>query len=86
GPFQQLISRGQAAGHFRADLPLDWLVATMLNLLHLTAEEVGARRLSADSAGDVVTATILGVLTPPQPTSRAAARTRSIRRGTADPG
>ncbi|MGH9250512.1 MAG: TetR/AcrR family transcriptional regulator [Acidimicrobiales bacterium] len=84
GPFERLISRGQAEGDFRADLPLSWLVATMLNLLHLTAEEVDAGRLRTDHAGEVVTATILGVLTLPPPTRRAAARKRSDRPATAD--
>ncbi len=76
-PFLDLISRGQAEGHFRTDLPQDWLVATILNLLHLAAEEVDAGHLHTDRAGDVVTATVLGALTEPTPAKRARSQQRS---------
>ncbi|MGH3978683.1 MAG: TetR/AcrR family transcriptional regulator [Pseudonocardiaceae bacterium] len=69
GPLHDLVSRGQAEGDFRTDLPQDWLVATTLTLLHLAAEQVHAGQLSHDEAGDVVTATVLSVFhsSPPNP-------------------
>jgi AcrR family transcriptional regulator len=62
GPLDDLVARGQAEGDFNVDLPRDWLVATILDLLHLCAEEVDAGRLRHDEAGHVVTATLLGAL------------------------
>lgn len=55
-------SRAQAEGDFNADLPRDWLVATILDLLDLCAEEVDAGRLRHDEAGRVLTVTLLGPL------------------------
>lgn len=63
GPLLDLISRGQAEGDFRADLPQDWLLATILNLMHLAAEQVQAGQLEPQQAGDVATATILSAIT-----------------------
>jgi AcrR family transcriptional regulator len=62
GQVKRLISRGQAEGEFRTDLPQNWLVATVYGLLHQAAEEVNAGRLSHRKAGDAVTATILSAL------------------------
>jgi len=60
---ENLVARGQADGEFRTDLPQDWLVTTIYTLLHLAAEELNAGRLVADQARDVVTASILSLLT-----------------------
>jgi AcrR family transcriptional regulator len=62
GRVKKLISRGQAEGAFRTDLPQNWLVATVYGLLHQAAEEVNAGRLPARKAGDTVTATVLSAL------------------------
>jgi TetR/AcrR family transcriptional repressor of mexCD-oprJ operon len=63
GRIERLLARGRAEGEFRDDLPLDWLVATVYTLMHLAAEQVGTGRLPADSAGDLVSTTILSLLT-----------------------
>ncbi len=62
GRVKKLIVRGQAEGHFRTDLPRDWLVAVIYGLMHQAAEEVSARRLSEARAGGVVAKTVLSAL------------------------
>jgi hypothetical protein len=64
----QLLARGQAEGSFRADLPLDWLVAAYFSLVHSAGEEVSGGRLDPAIAADVLEASVLGILAiPPQP-------------------
>lgn len=58
-----LIRRGQQQGDFRTDLPTDWLVNVVQYILHGAAEQVRAGRLAAQDSGDVVTKTVLSVLT-----------------------
>lgn len=60
-----LIARGQAEGRFRDDLPRDWLVSVAYSLIHTAAQEVNAGRLAAADANDVLVATIVGALAPP---------------------
>lgn len=62
---ERLVARGQADGDFRTDLPRDWLVTTIYTLMHLAADELSAGRLAADQAGEVVTASILSLLSSP---------------------
>jgi AcrR family transcriptional regulator len=60
-----LLGRGQREGAFRADLPMDWLVALFYTVMHGAAAEIGAGRLrSADAAG-VIAATLLAAYAPP---------------------
>ena len=54
-------------GGLRDDLPLDWLVATVYTLMHLAAEQVGSGRTKADVAGELVSTTILSLLTAAAP-------------------
>jgi AcrR family transcriptional regulator len=63
GRIEQLLARGQAEGEFRADLPLDWLVATVYTLMHMAAEQVGTGRTAPDQAGELVSRTIISLLT-----------------------
>jgi TetR/AcrR family transcriptional repressor of mexCD-oprJ operon len=62
GRVERLVVRGQADGDFRTDLPRDWLVATIYGLMHLAAEQLGAGRIAADRAGEMVATTILSLL------------------------
>jgi TetR/AcrR family transcriptional regulator, mexCD-oprJ operon repressor len=62
---QGLISRGQQAGAFRADLPRQWLNTIAFSLMHAAAEDVAAGRLDADDAARLITATLLAAFTPP---------------------
>jgi AcrR family transcriptional regulator len=65
GRVQALIERGQAAGEFRTDLPLPWLVSLAMNVMHAAAAEVSAGRLATDQAPSVVAGTLLAALTAP---------------------
>jgi AcrR family transcriptional regulator len=65
GRVQALIERGQAAGAFRADQPLAWLVGLAVNVMHAAAAEVSAGRLKADEAPSVVAGTLLAAFTAP---------------------
>jgi TetR/AcrR family transcriptional regulator, mexCD-oprJ operon repressor len=60
-----LISRGQHAGVFRTDLPLEWLVTLFYTVMHGAAAEITAGRLASDDAPRVITATLLAAYTPP---------------------
>ena len=62
---QAVIERGQAAGLFRTDLPLAWLVSLAMTVMHAAATEVSAGRLPVAQAPAVVTGTLLAALTPP---------------------
>ncbi|MBS2965449.1 TetR/AcrR family transcriptional regulator [Actinocrinis puniceicyclus] len=65
GRVERLLARGRSEGEFRADLPLDWLVATVYTLMHLGAQQVATGRASADRAGELVSLTIMTLLTSP---------------------
>jgi AcrR family transcriptional regulator len=60
---EQLIHRGQDDGLFRTDLPLDWLITTFYAVLHAAADEADAGRLNPDDAPDLLTTTVLSLLT-----------------------
>lgn len=59
---RELLERGVAAGEFRADLPVDWLVTCCFALIHACGEDVRARRMSAEGALPVLTATLRDLL------------------------
>jgi AcrR family transcriptional regulator len=62
---ERLIARGQSEGSFRTDLPTWWLVATLHNVIHGAADEIGAGRLRDADAARYITATLLGAFAPP---------------------
>ena len=62
---QSLIGRGQRAGSFRSDLPMQWLTTTAFSLMHAAAEDAAAGRINADDAAGLITATLLAAFTPP---------------------
>lgn len=59
----ELITRGQAEGAFRTDLPAVWLVSTLHSVLHGAAAEVDAGRLDAADAAGYITAVVLPAFT-----------------------
>lgn len=59
-----LLERGQASGAFNPDLPLDWMLAILLELIHAASREVGAGRLSEEAAERALLATVVGALSP----------------------
>jgi TetR/AcrR family transcriptional repressor of mexCD-oprJ operon len=60
-----LIGRGQRAGVFRTDLPVDWLVAMFYTVMHGVVSEIAAGRLRPEEATRVINATLLAAYTPP---------------------
>jgi hypothetical protein len=47
----RLVRRGRRAGEFDRDLPVAWVVAAFLGLMHASADEVAAGQVSAAAAG-----------------------------------
>jgi AcrR family transcriptional regulator len=60
---EELVRRGRTAGAFRTDLTATWLVSAIHYILHGAAEEARSGRLAQDEAADVVTRSILSLLT-----------------------
>jgi AcrR family transcriptional regulator len=48
---ERLVRRGRRAGDFDRELPIGWLVSAFLGLMHATADEVAAGRLTVTAAG-----------------------------------
>ncbi len=62
---ERLVERGRDEGVFRTDLPVSWLVGTLLTITHGAADEINGGRLAADDAADLITATVLAAFTAP---------------------
>jgi AcrR family transcriptional regulator len=59
-----LLKGGQASGAFNPDLPLDWMLVVLLELIHAASREVTTGRLPADKAERALIATIAGAFAP----------------------
>lgn len=66
-----LLERGQTSGEFNRDLPLDWMLTAVLDLIHAASREVSAGRLSHDDAERVLITTVSGALSSATITSLA---------------
>jgi TetR/AcrR family transcriptional regulator, mexCD-oprJ operon repressor len=62
GRLERLLLRGQEAGVFRTDLPLQWLVATCYAVMHAAQGEVAAGRLPRAMAAATAGATLRSAL------------------------
>ena len=60
-----LLKRGQTSGAFNPDLPLDWMLTVLLELIHAASREVSAGALPADKAERALIASITGAFAPP---------------------
>jgi AcrR family transcriptional regulator len=60
-----LLKRGQASGAFNPDLPLDWMLTVLLELIHAASRDVSAGALPADKAERALIASITGAFAPP---------------------
>lgn len=69
-----LLQRGQAAGVFNPELPLEWMLTVVLDLMHAASREFSAGRLSESEAERVLTDTVLGALSPTHPSVPKASR------------
>lgn len=59
GTLRRLIERGRRRGVFRADLPVHWMVVSVLALMHAAADEVREKRIRPEAARSAVRKTIL---------------------------
>jgi hypothetical protein len=60
-----LLKRGQASGAFNPELPLEWMLSVLLELVHTASREVAAGRLPGAKAEPTLIATVTGALAPP---------------------
>ena len=62
--FTRLIRRGQNTGEITRELPVDWLVTSVIALGHAAGESVAAGRLSTRTANKTLNTTITRLLRP----------------------
>lgn len=62
---EAVIARGRDAAEFRTDLPLPWLMASIYALAHAALTEADAGRLSREDSADLLSTTLLGLLSGP---------------------
>ncbi|MGZ4179656.1 MAG: TetR/AcrR family transcriptional regulator [Solirubrobacteraceae bacterium] len=60
-----LLKRGQATGAFNRDLPVDWMLTVVLELIHAASRSVSTGALTDSKAERVLIATTLGALSAP---------------------
>jgi AcrR family transcriptional regulator len=66
-----LLKRGQQSGAFNPELPIEWMLTVLLELIHAASHEYSTGRLPADKAEAVLIASVLGALSNPQAQRRA---------------
>jgi TetR/AcrR family transcriptional repressor of mexCD-oprJ operon len=66
-PLRRLIARGQRAGEFRDDQPVEWMVTILYALLHAAAGDVSSGRLDGQSAAKLISDSALGAYMPHPP-------------------
>ena len=62
-----LIERGQRAGAFRSDVPIEWHLSMLLALIHAASGELRAERLPAAQVEPALIATVQGALGAAEP-------------------
>ena len=65
-----LLKRGQASAAFNPDLPIEWMLTVLLELIHAASRDVNAGRLAEDKVEHALVASVLGALANPQPHRR----------------
>ena len=60
-----LLKRGQASGAFNPDLPVDWMLTVLLELIHASSRKLATGRRPEDKAEPALIASITGALAPP---------------------
>jgi hypothetical protein len=78
-PLRALIARGQRSRAFDAELPVEWLIGTLTDLIHAASRQVTAGTMDADAAEQVLLRTARGSLGARQPLGRRGARLDSAR-------
>jgi AcrR family transcriptional regulator len=59
-----LLKRGQRTGAFNPELPIEWMLTVLLELVHAASREVAAGRLSEAKAERTLIETVSGALAP----------------------
>jgi TetR/AcrR family transcriptional repressor of mexCD-oprJ operon len=70
GQLRPLLERGQAGGAFNPDLPLDWMLTVILELIHAASRDVSGGQLRPKVAERALVASVVGALSPPTPRSK----------------
>lgn len=55
-----VLERGQASGAFNAELPVDWMLTALLELIHAASSEFAAGRMSEEEAQRALIQTVRG--------------------------
>jgi AcrR family transcriptional regulator len=69
GPIRKLILRGQRSGEFDPELPVEWLIGVITDLIHAASRQVTVGAMNAGAAERVLLRTARGALagsTPPR--------------------
>jgi AcrR family transcriptional regulator len=61
-PLRALIARGQRSGAFDAELPVEWLIGTLTDLIHAASRQVTAGTMDAEAAEQALLRTARGSL------------------------
>ena len=67
---RRLFDEGVAAGEFRGDVPVAWLISVYHALLHAAGDDVRAGRLDPEAALHALTTTMRAAFAPAQPPRR----------------
>jgi hypothetical protein len=59
-----LLKRGQVSHAFNPDLPIEWMLTIVLELMHAASRDVSSGRLPEAEAERVLIASITGALSP----------------------
>jgi TetR/AcrR family transcriptional regulator, mexCD-oprJ operon repressor len=62
GMLRALVERGQKSGAFNPDVPTDWLLTVLLELVHTASREMTGGRLSAKKAEQALLEAALGAV------------------------
>jgi TetR/AcrR family transcriptional regulator, mexCD-oprJ operon repressor len=65
GTMRPLLERGQASGAFNPDVPVDWLLTVVLELVHAACRDVSGGRLPEEVGERALLASVTGALSPP---------------------
>ena len=65
-----LLKRGQQSGAFNPELPIEWMLTVLLELIHAASHEYSTGTLPPDKAQAALIATVLGALSTPHPQRR----------------
>jgi AcrR family transcriptional regulator len=64
-PVRGLIHRGQSAAEFDAELPADWLIGVITDVIHAASRQVSAGAMSPEVAERALLRTVRAVLVSP---------------------